>query len=452
MRNYLFFLLFLPLPFLSFFRPWIGMLIWGWLALLNPHRDLWGAASTAPYNQIIAIATIAGWLLSNERKLPRFDLTLCLILGFFALATISAFNSLAPDLTWPKWNEFGKTVIYVVLLSAFLTTRARIHAFVWLMVGCIGFFGLKGGALFVVSGGSHHFSGPQGSAIDDRNALAVAILMAVPLMDYLRQISANLWARWGLIFTMILSVIAVIATYSRGGLIALLAGGAFLWWHSANKLKYLTAAIVLAVGLYHIVPREWAERMETINTADKHDESFQGRVIAWHTYWEASLDRPLVGAGMYALNRDDLFLHYMSYGSGLDSAKAAHSIYFQIAGELGLLAFIVFMLLLAATFICNQVTLTARTSTDSWPALSRSCQCSLVVFATGGAALSIAYYDLYFMLIILTSSISKLASQQAQDRGHTGVLRWKDPQERPRDSAISRALARKIREKAVRTI
>jgi hypothetical protein len=45
-RNYLFFLLFLPLQFVSFFRPWIGMLIWGWLSLLNPHRDLYGFACT----------------------------------------------------------------------------------------------------------------------------------------------------------------------------------------------------------------------------------------------------------------------------------------------------------------------------------------------------------------------------------------------------------------------
>ena len=38
--------LFLPLQFVSFFRPWIGMLIWGWLSLLNPHRDLYGFACT----------------------------------------------------------------------------------------------------------------------------------------------------------------------------------------------------------------------------------------------------------------------------------------------------------------------------------------------------------------------------------------------------------------------
>ncbi len=80
MRNLLFFLAFLPMPFLSFFRPWIGMLIWGWLALMNPHRDLWGFASTVPYNQIIAIATLAGWLVSGEFRKFRLDLTAGLLI------------------------------------------------------------------------------------------------------------------------------------------------------------------------------------------------------------------------------------------------------------------------------------------------------------------------------------------------------------------------------------
>jgi putative inorganic carbon (hco3(-)) transporter len=94
MRDLFFLSFFVPMPFLSLFSPWLGLLIWGWLSLLNPHRDLWGFASTLPYNQIIAIATLVGWIISRERKIFRPDLAAVLMVSLFAIMTVSSFYSL----------------------------------------------------------------------------------------------------------------------------------------------------------------------------------------------------------------------------------------------------------------------------------------------------------------------------------------------------------------------
>ena len=322
MRTYLFFLLFLPLPFLSFFRPWIGMLIWGWLSLLNPHRDLWGFASTLPYNMIIAAATLAGWLLSSERKAIRFDITFGLILALFSIATISALSSQSPILTWPKWNEFGKTIVYIILLGTFLTTKSRLHALIWLIVGCIGFFGVKGGALFIVSGGNHQFTGPPGSAIEDRNELALAIVMVLPLMNYLRLQTAHWWLRRGLLVAMGFSVLAIIATQSRGGFIALAATGGLLWLRSTRKLATLAVLLPIVLSVHYMAPEAWLERMSTIETAQE-DQSFQGRLVAWQTYWAAALDRPFTGTGIRALNDTSVFFRYMPYDTGVGTELRA---------------------------------------------------------------------------------------------------------------------------------
>src|SRR4051794_16247827 len=119
------------MPFLSFFRPWIGMLLWGWLALLNPHRDLWGSASTIPYNQLIAIPTLAGWIASGEFRNFRLNLTTVLLFVLWMLMTVSTIFSLAPEQSWPKWNEFSKIILYALVLQSFLTTSTRIHALIW---------------------------------------------------------------------------------------------------------------------------------------------------------------------------------------------------------------------------------------------------------------------------------------------------------------------------------
>lgn len=411
MRTYLFFLLFLPLPFLSFFRPWIGMLIWGWLALLNPHRDLYGFASTLPYNQIIAIATLAGWIASGEIRKFRLDLTSVLLILLWMLMTVSTIFSLAPELSWPKWDELSKIILYAIVLQSFLTTRTRTHTLIWLLVLCLGFYGVKGGALFVLSGGSHQFTGPPGTIIEDRNHLALAILMVIPMMNFLRLQSAHASIRLGLLAAMLLSVLAVVGTYSRGGFIGLVVLGGMIWLRSRYKLPSLLFLGAAAALVVYAAPSAWLDRMSTIQTAEQEDDSFKSRLIAWQTYLAAAKDRPLTGAGPYALNTAPVFFQYQPYETGIayenTTPRAAHSIYFQVLGEAGFLTFLVYMSLVFAalynSFRCAALCsfqYDRRAATD----LGSMFQVSYIAFLVAGAALSMAFYDLYLILLILSSS------------------------------------------------
>jgi putative inorganic carbon (HCO3(-)) transporter len=429
MRDLFFLVFFLPMPFLSFSAPWAGMLLWGWLSLLNPHRDLWSFAAGLPYNQTMAIATILGWLISGERKLIRPDTAITLIVLLFLIMSISSFYSLAPEITWPKWNEFYKIMLYGLLLTVFLDRKARFHAVTWLLTGCIGFFAVKGAVLFILSGGSHQFEGPPGSAITDRNHLAAAMLMAVPLMNYLRLHSANSWIRRGLVAAMAMSVFAVIGTYSRGGFIGLVALGAFLWWRSRQKLVTLVLAPLIAAPLPYLVPEQWTARMRTIETAEEQDDSFKLRLLSWQTYFKAALDRPLTGAGIYALNNKDIYFSYMPFEGGIDvkneKGRAAHSIYFQVLGELGFVAFFIYFGSVAATWWNTQrVIRHARHRPELlWAGdLARMIQVSIWVFLVTGAALSLAFYDLYFILLALASSLRALVASASPALTHNAVV------------------------------
>jgi probable O-glycosylation ligase (exosortase A-associated) len=414
-RNYLFFLLFLPLPFVSFFRPWIGMLIWGWLSLLNPHRDLYGFASTLPYNQVIAAATLAGWLVSGEFRKFRLDLTAALLILLWVLMTISTIFSLAPERSWPKWDEFSKIILYALVLQSFLTTKARIHALIWLLVLCLGFYGVKGGALFLLSGGTSEFTGPRGTIIEDRNQIAIAILMVIPLMNYLRLQSAHRWIHVGLLTAMLLSVLAVIGTYSRGGFIGLVVLGLMIWLRSRHKLSGLLIAGAIAVVVVQVAPAKWRDRMSTIQTADKDDDSFKGRLIAWQTYFEAARARPLIGAGPYALNSADVFFRYQPYETGVDfenkKPRAAHSIYFQILGEMGFIAFLIYTLL-ALKAVCDLIWLQLNESTqhNSISSFTAALQTSLASFFVAGAAASMALYDVYLIALVLIPAARRVRS------------------------------------------
>lgn len=420
MRDLIFFATFLPLPLLSFFQPWIGLLVWGWLALMNPHRQLWGFATAFSYNQWIAIATIAGFVFMLREQRLRVDANLVLLLLLICCIALSTVFSLSPGLAWVKGEEHIKLVVFAVLARLMLDRQVRVHAFVWLLALCLGFYGVKGGTLFILPGGSGAFTGPSRSYIADRNHLAVALLMVIPLMNYLRLHTANRWLRIGLLAAMVFTVLAIIGTASRGGFIGLVAMGGFLWLRSRNKVMTAILLLPIVAGLTFVVPERWTERMQTIETAAEEDGSFQGRLLAWQTYFNAAVDRPLLGVGPLALNDDAVYARYEPYEGFVDyenlkGARAAHSIYFQVIGELGFLGFAVYMLLAATAWLNAQQVIGATRNKPEllWAHdLARMLQVSFVAFFVAGAGVSMAMYDFYLALTATAAALRLLVNEQ----------------------------------------
>jgi hypothetical protein len=55
------------LPFVLV-RPSLGILLWTWIGLMNPHKLTFGFAYNFPFAEVIGIVTIISIVLSNERK------------------------------------------------------------------------------------------------------------------------------------------------------------------------------------------------------------------------------------------------------------------------------------------------------------------------------------------------------------------------------------------------
>ncbi|OYV02103.1 MAG: putative O-glycosylation ligase, exosortase A system-associated, partial [Burkholderiales bacterium PBB5] len=53
-------------------RPWIGVLLWVWLSLMNPHRYSFGLAYDAPLAAVAAACTVMGLFTTRERRSPMY--------------------------------------------------------------------------------------------------------------------------------------------------------------------------------------------------------------------------------------------------------------------------------------------------------------------------------------------------------------------------------------------
>jgi probable O-glycosylation ligase (exosortase A-associated) len=145
-------------------------------------------------------------------------------------------------------------------------------------------------------------------------------------------------------------------------------------------------------------PAFWA-RVDSIQNYHS-DASFQGRVEAWHVAYDYAVDHFPFGAGFYGPQLHEIF-HKYEPGK---IAHAAHSIYFQVLGEHGFVGLAIYLCIFVASFFDLQKVKweTKRRPELRWAYdLADMLQLSLFAFSLGGAALSMAYYDLFVLAICL---------------------------------------------------
>jgi probable O-glycosylation ligase (exosortase A-associated) len=392
-------------------RPWIGILMWAWISYMNPHKLAWGFAYSMPFAMIIALATLTGLLFSKEPK--KFPLTretgvMLALAAWMVVTTTFAYY----DFAWTQFDKVAKILLMTFVTLILINTKERLHAFVWAIALSIGFFGVKGGIFTLLTGGSYRVYGPTNSFIGGNNELALALIMVLPLMRYLQLNSAHLAVRAGLGVAMFLSVVAAIGSYSRGALIAILATAFFFWLKSRGKIA-TGLFIVLAVAVIApFMPQSWYDRMGTIENYEQ-DSSALGRINAWWFAYNLAKARPLVGGGFETF-QPELFAAYAPESWRYHDV---HSIYFEMLGEHGFVGLGLFLGLalftwLKASHVARQCKNEAQLK--SVVDLVRMVQASLVAYATGGAFLGLAYFDLWYHLVAIVVIVGGLLSKAQQ--------------------------------------
>lgn len=392
--------------------PFAGVLLWSWFTCMDPHEEAFGFARTAPLNLIIASVTIVAWLFSpRERKTPPVDATLILVFLFLAWITINTFEAAFPIYAWHSWDLTWKTIALGLLIGATATNKYRIHALIWTVVLSIAYYSIKGGIFTVVTGGHSHVLGPPNSQIADNNTLALATLMTLPLMNYLRLQSKNVWVRRGMVAATAISVVSILGSYSRGGFVALAALGMAWWFRSKKKLLYPIAAAIVIIPAIFLMPQEYFDRLGTIGESDT-DNSFQGRMLAWQVAWDYARDHFPFGAGFAGTQEPPIFNYYIP---GVKS-HAAHSIFFEVLGDNGFPGFVIYVSILILAFVnCARVRRRTRGDPElAWAYdLAGMIQLTLFVFCVGGAALSMAYYDIFFICVGLLPALRELVGAKS---------------------------------------
>lgn len=410
-------------------RPWIGILVWVWLSLMNPHRLCYGFAYSAPLSAIAGGCTLLGFVLTKERSSPFKGAPVVWFAVYVVWITLSWRFGPDPDGDLEQYSKVIKMCFMIFVALSLMQTKKQILVAMWVNALSLGILGAKGGLFTVITGGSYRVLGPPGSLLSDNNHLATALAMTVPLLRFLQLQVTGRWARRGMGLMLLLCAASAFGSYSRGALLAMGSMVTVMWWRGNNRVGGAIAIALAVVALLAFMPDAWMDRMNSIKTHDQ-DQSAQARFNSWFMAWNAA-QHHILGLGFITYKPEFFAL----YAPNPDVVFAAHSIYFQVMGSHGFIGLFIFLGFLFSTWRTADWIRkhTADVPQARWAYdLASLSQVSLVAFLTGGAFLSLAQFDLPFNLMVLLT----LTRVWVQTRG------WEHEDVPQAQTAVARRIAK----------
>jgi putative inorganic carbon (HCO3(-)) transporter len=395
-RSTVVFLIFSYFTFKAFKAPHIGVMVMAWVGYMNPHRLVpWGFIYSLPLAAIAFAATFIGYIMLKDKPKFVWHTPSILLVVFLIWCSLTTFTSMGSNPTY-ELNRFFKILLTVAMALLIIREKKHIIILITVIAASIGFYSTKGGVFAVLTGGSFRVWGPPDSFIEGNNELALATLMVIPLMFFLVSQVTNKWFKRALVAVILLSLLSVIASYSRGAFLAMIATSGFLWLKSKYKLQLAMVGFVLVIVTIPMIPQQWYDRMNTIDTYED-DSSAMGRINAWTTAFNMANNR-LMGGGFGGFTR----VTFLLYAPNPDDYHDAHSIYFEVLGEQGWVGLAIFLGILFSAWRLATLNIKLAKAREEfqWAAnLSRMVQVSMVAYMSGGAFLGLAFWDLPYHLV-----------------------------------------------------
>lgn len=381
-------------------HPWIGILVWTWVSIMNPHR-LSYAMANQPVAMAVALSIFIGFLITKDKR--QFVITpetIAFLMFVFWILGITYPMSIDMNGSSGLWSKVWRADLMIVVAICVIHSRAQIMSLAWVLAFSIGFFGFKGGIFTIAHGGAYKVWGPDGSWIEGNNELALAMIVVIPLIRFLQTQIPSKRGKQFCTLWMILTAFAALGSHSRGALLAIVAMAVVMVSRAEkNKFGLAMGMIVLGVIMAMFMPKEWTERMETTQTY-KQDGSAMGRINAWMMCLHLANSSPIFGGGFH-IYTEALFARYAPDPLDL---HVAHSIYFSVLGEHGYVGLALFLWMWFQVWRGGgQLRAMGKKHEDTkWVSeLGAMCQVSLVGYAVGGAFLSLAYFDLPYNVLAL---------------------------------------------------
>jgi O-antigen ligase len=245
----------------------------------------------------------------------------------------------------------------------------------------------------------------------DNNCVAIAMVAGVGLAFFLGINAPNWWQKGLGLGAALLMGHAVLFSFSRGGMLALIITGVIGFVLLPKQPKhYLIFALAVAIG-FRLAGDEVSQRFSTsFATEAERDSSAQSRLDMWRDCCDVMLKNPLFGVGP---RHWPLIAHLYGWSVG----KEAHSLWLQVGAEVGFVGLGLLLLFYGLTIV--RLWPLMRTSSlvpDPWIRdVARMVIASGIGFMIASQFVSLVGLELPYYVVLLGAGALKLTSLALRD-------------------------------------
>lgn len=366
---------------------------------------------------IIAIATLLIYIptqFSVEGTPTVFTTEVKCILFIVLCALVSIPIAKDPALAWETFNDvFIKVVLIFILMVNTLRTELRIKGLMWLGIG-VGIL-LSYQALDLYQKGVFNTEGYRvsidfGGMFGNPNDMATHLVIFTPIAVALGIACRNKLLKIVYFTAAGMMTAGSFVTQSRGAFLGLMAVAAVLVWKfgRTQHLKTLLISSIVGILVITFVPGNYGERIMSIFVPgmDASGSSDQRQELLIQSIW-VSLRNPLgIGIGNFPI-------------VGIDNL-VTHNAYTQVSSEIGVLAFVAYMILLISPLrklgAIERQTLSSRNFPWIY-CLSIGIQASIAGYLVSSFFSSVAYHWYVYYPIAYAIGLRRIYQiAQAEER------------------------------------
>jgi len=373
-----------------------------------------------PYALIAILGAFVAMIAEGRR--PQLPAPLAVTIALFSTVAIaSSITAAYPSASIAELQLWGNWLLLLLIISGTVTDERRWHLFLVafllfsLKMSQHGFLSwVKRGFAFTSWGVT---GGPGWFQNSGEFALQMGIFIPLSLSTFFAFRSwFPKWLRISWWFLPVSAVGSIIASSSRGGLLAVIAIAFVAVLRTRHRVRALAALAIGLPALWLVVPNEFKVRFTTAGT----DATSQARLRFWRNGMEMANNHPILGVGTgnwTAYYRD----HYIVTGDSLNRfdeaggilVQPAHNSFVEVVSQLGYLGLASYCAVLVAIFVTNyrtrRVLKYAGENGRFLRLTAHSLDDGVIVFCIAGFFMSVATYPFIWVQVAMTAAVHSAA-------------------------------------------
>ena len=404
------------------------VLIVGWyyfLALLRPQFVWdWSLSGDVRWSLVAGLGALVAVLLNAKRYLDRMRLNLpmTLMIVFGLVVLLSGVTARDPNVAMPWVIEYGKILLMALVACVVIEKLSYAWGLVVMVAATMAYVGWSVNRDYLLTDYDlrlfHHGYGGY-----DNNGAGLLLAVGIPMAYAASAWGTGAW-RWAVRGIAgvggLLMLHGVMLSYSRGAMVSLTAGLAWLAIRHVPRKQAIGLVGVLVVVVLAMAGQQVRE--EYLSTMEyREDVTAQLRFDSWQAAWRIAMENPILGVGIRNAN-----IYSENFGSDR-YGRTIHNQYLQTAADAGIPAMLLFIAILGTVMLCLQrarrlaretlaglaherSTLAVELRQSVW--MSVGLEAAIVTFGVGAMFLSLETFEFAWLILALGAALPGLVERR----------------------------------------